>query len=212
MHHDIKMIKLHLGKRWVTVCNLWRMQSPHTYESRAMFSLLNRSLVLSQSLRSSQKNTLCFIWHFDLHIHRKAGWTSLCPMRALYAFDAEKLWLPHMYCHWSLSVEGWLLSNISSSSWNCWCAWVERGKWKFWIKFGWFAIVLYEMNLFLAKEKSSGNATEGTMLFQRSVQKRTVEPSAITAEASPLKESRSLIMSFHQKDPFLNYPSSLQLE
>jgi hypothetical protein len=43
-----------------------------TYDSKCMFFLLNKLLVLSLFLRS-QKNTLCFCWHEDCQIHLNEG-------------------------------------------------------------------------------------------------------------------------------------------
>jgi hypothetical protein len=58
-----------------------------------------------------------------------------------------------------------------------------------------------EIFLCLAKEKSHGNLVCKILSFQRSDQKRTVEPSPILHSAIPLKRSQSLSTSLHQKDP-----------
>jgi hypothetical protein len=59
------LAKLHLKKRCATVSDFLLMQRSQVYESSSTSCLWSRSRVLSLSLSRSQKNTLCFIWHFE---------------------------------------------------------------------------------------------------------------------------------------------------
>jgi hypothetical protein len=58
-----------------------------------------------------------------------------------------------------------------------------------------------EIFLFLKKEKSLGNLDSRMLLFQRSEQKSTVEPSPIVHLTIPLKRSHNFKTSLHQKEP-----------
>jgi hypothetical protein len=61
------------GKRCSTVPSKVRLQRTHSNDGRFMFFLCKMSLVLSRSLRSSQKKTLCLLCTEDFQSHLKLG-------------------------------------------------------------------------------------------------------------------------------------------
>ena len=58
--------KLQWMKRWVRVLSSEWQQQTQEYDGRAIFFLLNNSLVDYRSFSSNQKNTLCLFWQADV--------------------------------------------------------------------------------------------------------------------------------------------------
>ena len=86
----------HSQYKWYRVSSCWQFITTQVYSSKIIDFLLNRFLVFSLSWISIQKNILCLGWHEDFQIQAKWGGTCLTPMITLYAFEAEKLLLPHI--------------------------------------------------------------------------------------------------------------------
>lgn len=127
------LAKFHLKKRWATDSSLCRMHNSHEYESSSIFLLLSNSLVLTRSFNSSQKKTLCFIWHLDFQIQRKVGCAFLLPINALYILAFEKVLFPPCRIHLSCPCCGCTSCSHACKAPNCWNAWVESGRWNSWV-------------------------------------------------------------------------------
>ena len=153
--------------------------------------------------KSKKKKILCLFWHADFESHLNAGcvclwmlvwWTS--------AMEAEKKVVPQIYDQKSCSSESGKSTKSWASSLSCWRAIWEMGKWRREAgpvsAFAFFRDILVS----LANENNSGKCTLVTWLLQRSSQNRQVTPSRTLTLAIPLKESKSLRLSRHQKDPF----------
>jgi hypothetical protein len=73
----------HLKKRCLSFSSFYSKQSSQEYHSRYLLFVLSSPLLFSLSWSKSQKKTLCFCWHDDLHNQRKEGCTFCEPKRCL---------------------------------------------------------------------------------------------------------------------------------
>lgn len=134
--------KVTLQEKMGVVSSLYSMQFSQVYESIGMFLFLSIDLVFNLSIKNSQKNTLCFGWHFDFHNHLNTGWTKSSPAICLYTFCDEYSWAPQIYVHLSSELPRYCSWRDARSSWYCWNASTHMGIWNISsgcsIVFAWF--------------------------------------------------------------------------
>jgi hypothetical protein len=186
MQLPTSLSKVTLQEKMGVVSSLYSMQFSQVYESIGMFLFLSIDLVFNLSIKNSQKNTLCFGWHFNFHNHLNTGWTKSSPAICLYTFCDEYSWAPQIYVHlshWTLYCCSW--SDVRSS-WYCWNASTDMGMWNISsscsIYFAWPKVIY----LLMAYDSSSRNAAECTLLFQRSCQSWREHPSPMFTYAISL--------------------------
>lgn len=186
MQLPTSLSKVTLQEKMGVVSSLYSMQFSQVYESIGMFLFLSIDLVFNLSIKNSQKNTLCFGWHFDFHNHLNTGWTKSSPAICLYTFCDEYSWAPQIYVHlshWTLYCCSW--SDVRSN-WYCWNASTYMGMWNISsscsIYFAWPKVIY----LLMAYDSSFGNAAECTLLFQRSCQSWRERPSPMFTYAISL--------------------------
>jgi len=167
-------------------------------------------LVLRRSFSKSQKNTFCLGWQKLFHSHLKTWGTCLCPMRNLYAFDAEKV--PQSVHHTSSCSDNGKWSLKDWRICNCWKASVDRGR----LKRSW--VNCWEKNLhavialFFAKENNSGYSSFKGCWIHLSDQNKQDWPFWTWTVEKDLKQSSNFRMSLNQKEPFLMWLGNFPFE
>jgi hypothetical protein len=73
--------KVQLINKWSKVSSTLGRQSTQSYEGRTWFFHRRMFLVLSRSLSSNQKKTVCLFWSEAFQSHLKLRWTCLEPIR-----------------------------------------------------------------------------------------------------------------------------------
>lgn len=86
----------HPENRWTKVSFGPYEHKTQLYSGNTLFFLLKRFLVLSLSLKSSQKKNECFPLAQDFHIQVKIGEIFITPFIAIYTLFEEYGWIPHM--------------------------------------------------------------------------------------------------------------------